>query len=479
MAESTKSPVLGSTADAEPYVPIAGMAVAAASMAAIFLLVLLVLAIDGVVRKKPPIVWELLLLPVVTMILCFAGRRIVRTSEGTRTGTAMGVDLITSAWWGALVTGLGYFAYLLAIDYSVGRDAEAESRRWVEYVIQDDAVHAFDRTLQPGSRIWPDEAKMKRLHRDSLLAFRQTDLIRLAARNKGLCQFAPGGLREWTYKPNGIECAYAGTVKCPEGSFPITVYLKAMETGAGSEGTTGRQWQVQFTPGGFIARERITLTAYGWAVTELEKRGRSVGRDFINTLNRAPGMQPYVFAGFAKPDADSAAWTLAGLSAPSRMSVIGGLGAGLSVWPDYRSALGGSFFRGPQDTELTPAQKEQFSAIWTTTGAVPAGTRLRMGFEMADLISFAEGAIEVRVPLELPLSNLNDTVARGMVVVACTDSGLIAELNQLRSSANADKAESDAPALFRTTPAQWRVLRLESDLVANSPKKQAPGGEGE
>src|SRR5438552_3382203 len=179
--DTTRPPALPSTADATPYAPISWMAVAAVGVAAVFVLILVVSGLDAWWNKKPLIMPEVLFLPAVAIVLAFAARRMIRNAEGTRVGE----DLANIAWWMSLVLALVYFAYLMAVGYSIRRDAETEVQRWVDYIRAEDYVRAFDRTLPAQSRVGADEAKMRSLHREQFFQFQQTDLARVAARNKG------------------------------------------------------------------------------------------------------------------------------------------------------------------------------------------------------------------------------------------------------------------------------------------------------
>ena len=75
--------------------------------------------------------------------------------------------------------------------------------------------------------------------RTVLLDTSPQELVRLAGRNKGECRFVPGALREWAYRPLGVECVFTGTLKTPEGSVPLAIPLKGFEGGPGAE-TAGR-----------------------------------------------------------------------------------------------------------------------------------------------------------------------------------------------------------------------------------------------
>jgi hypothetical protein len=95
MAEPTSAPALPSTADPIPYVPISWMAVAAITVASLFVGLLIVLGLSAFLAKKPLIQPELLALPAVGIVLSFAARRVIRNAEGTRTGES----LVNRAWW--------------------------------------------------------------------------------------------------------------------------------------------------------------------------------------------------------------------------------------------------------------------------------------------------------------------------------------------------------------------------------------------
>src|SRR5437879_3514558 len=125
MPESSPAPTpaLASTADQTPYLPISWMAVAADTAAGLFLTALTALGIAAFWGKKPLIIPELLILPVIGGVLSFAARRMIRNSEGTRTGERQA----NAAWWTCVVVGLGYAAYLFAIDYSIRREARTEA----------------------------------------------------------------------------------------------------------------------------------------------------------------------------------------------------------------------------------------------------------------------------------------------------------------------------------------------------------------
>src|SRR5262249_18763730 len=191
-AKVAPPPALPSTADTAPYVPVSWMAVAAAAVAILFVLVLIGSGYGAYRAKRPLIAPQILVFPAVAIVLSFAARRLIRDSEGTRTGELFGANLPNVAWWIGLVGILGYGTYLFAIDFSIRRDAEAEVTKWVDLIRKKDdptapdpVELAFIRTLEPGRRAAFTRitnraelhSKLQAEMRDGLIAFQQTDLI--------------------------------------------------------------------------------------------------------------------------------------------------------------------------------------------------------------------------------------------------------------------------------------------------------------
>jgi hypothetical protein len=486
MADQTSTPVLPSTADPIPYVPVSWMAVAATTVASLFVAVLLILGVSGFVNKKPLIMPELLVFPVIGVVLSFAARRMIRNSEGTRTGE----NLANVAWWMCLVGGLGYTAYLWAIAYSVRRDAQGEVNRWVENVIREDPSDesfnlAFMRTLDPGRRasLDPrDTAKLRALFPDQYLMFEKCDLVRIARRNRGdgVCKFEPGGLRDWTYRPSGIDCVFVGTLKCPEGIFPVNVPLRGMDPPPGTE-AAGRQWGIFVPASGFIVLDKVTCTRYGWLLRVLERSGGQSGGEFVTAAASGPAAVPYVYQVMVRPDSDREHWKRLLDSAWARLAVAGGPGFVVPPYTrEYTRDVPEHFFKLPGGGNPKDEQKKEFMRIWTTQGLLPPGTRLKGSPDTVPAIIVTETAIEVRVPCELPMvtSDGNPSAARGRAVVVCTDRGVIEELKRLRAEARPEEGTSSIPEEFRTREFKWRVDRVETDLSPVPIAMQRPGDGG-
>jgi hypothetical protein len=485
MADTTPNlrdpgPPLGSTADPVAYVPVSWMAVTAFVVTKVFIVVLTLMAVASWRAKSPLIAPQILFLPVVAVVLAFAARRIVRNSEGTRTGELFGFDLVNGAWWGAVVVGLVYLTYLFAIEYSVRREAEAEVGRWVGQVLDEDLTRAFYRTRDPAERasIAPDNAKaLEDRYKTDWVAFGQSDLVRVAQRNPKACTYTPGGMKDWSIKAGGVECVATGTVRCPEGVFPMQFPLKAVDAVAGAEGAGGRQWQVAAPANGFL-REEPRVTPYGWLVVEVQRQGREVVQQFLGE-GRERTLRPFIAYGLAGMTDDPALRLLGMDGGAARLAAVGApAGLGWQLPDQAFAATATKLYRAPGGKQPTTEQSRQFLTVWTGPGIVPAGSRLRSSPDIHDVMTFTDAAVEVRVPVELPLpSTKADVAARGRVVVVCNDPGLLAELKQLRAAADPD-AGTLAPPSGPRARLPWQLDRIESDMRPVQSREAEGGGPG-
>lgn len=486
MTEPTRSPALPSTADAVPYVPVSWTAVAAVAAAGLFAALLLILGYFAFTNKKPLLMEELLVLPIAAVVLSFAARRMIRNSEGTRTGE----QLADGAWWTALVLGLGYLAYLFAIGYSVRRDAANEVEQWVALVREEKTDEAFYKTLPPGGRPARDQLR-SRYGNTEMVMFRTSDLMKLAQRNRGEGEFTfvATGVSNWENKSGTIDCGFTGTVTCPEGTFPVVIPLKGVEGITASEGGGGgRQWMIAWRSGNFIQQDKVELTGYGWIVAVLEARGGEFGREYIQLLNiLGPGMHPYLYQGFIRPTGQPQLWITLAATTTARVAAAGGLGAAVADEGAYLTYTENSFLKLPGGGEPDASQKAKFLAAWNAQGLFEAGRRLKdPGGGVPDketMLKITDTAVEVHVPVEIPLQSATGKVetARGKVVIACSDPALLAQIKERKSAAKGgEKPSANPPAdLPLDKPFPWRVVRVESDLApVNIQQQGGPGGPG-
>ena len=481
MAEPSRPPTLPSTADEVAYAPVSWLAVGSVAVAGLFVLLLVFFGLDAFRGKKSLIMPELLLFAGVAVVLSFAARRVIRTSEGTRTGE----KLTNVAWWTAVVVGITYGAYWLAIEYAIRRDARDEVQKWVGVVLQNETAQGFHRTLEPGRRakIAPnDEAKLVAEFREPFLAFRQYDLIRLVSRNDDV-KFEPGGLRDWATRGKIVECVYTGTIKCAEGTFPIHVPLKGTEGVSGAE-AGGRQWQINAGANGFIQLEKLSMTRYGWYIDLLQTYGGSYGKQFIAVSSASPGSAPYAYHAFINPKGVGGWGRFLAMSVP-QPEIARWLADAIPQTPEYRKFINDQFFRLPTGSEPTTQQKATFVKNWSAHGIVLAGSRLKNSPEKFDHLTLVRDAqkqitkIEVRIPVELPMPRTDSDMAaaRGKLVVECTDPEALKLANELRTAADPNQPLLAPPEEYRKLQFKWRVTRLETDLYPVQVQRQEAGGQ--
>src|SRR5689334_14819644 len=114
MVEATRPPSLPQTVETQSYTPISWPAVAAFGAAVVFVLTLVALGLDARLKRRPLLEPEFVAFFVaIILVLSFISRRVVRNSEGTRTGNvavtgSVSLNLPAAAWWVAVVVGLSY-----------------------------------------------------------------------------------------------------------------------------------------------------------------------------------------------------------------------------------------------------------------------------------------------------------------------------------------------------------------------------------
>ena len=490
MAEPTATravpgPILQSTADQAPYVPVSWLAVAAAAVAGFFVFLLIVMGIIAFRAHRPLLEEELLIFAVLAIVLSFAARRVVRNSEGTRTGSLFGIDLPNAAWWVGLVAGLGYGSYLLAIEYSIRSDAKNEVQSWSALIVKGDAeslTRAFHRTQDPNQRKGiraDDTAQLEGRWGKELTSFKQCDLVRILARNPG-SKIEIGGLRTWQFRTT-VDVVYSATLTCPEGTFPIHIPLRGVDSTAGSEG--GRQWQIEFSQAGYIDKEHGTLTPYGWYVLNLMITGSDVSRRFLAGSSTTREARTGVFLEFgpSKPEDLTFLNPMSVGAAQARAAVVGIVAANMWIpGPEFLNYSADKLFTLPGGGKPDAEKLKTFRSAWNSVGVVRAGERLRDTGDTNDLVSIGENAIEFRSPIEVPLpATKGDSIAaRGRLILICDDPTAVAEAKKLRESADPSQGTSRPVEGMSLKEIPWRVVRIESDMKPVRQEQKGPGGPG-
>jgi len=478
---ASAGPALGSTADSAPYVPVSWLAVAAAGSAGLLGLLLLVLGFVHFRAKRPLLEEQLLIFAILAIVLSFAARRVIRNSEGTRTGTLFGIDLPNAAWWGGLVLGLGYVSYLMAIEFSIQRDARNEAQTWSENVLKGDDEglnRAFHRTQDPSQRRNVPATNGELLEArwgKEYTAFRQCDLRRLIARNPKDTTLQIGGLREWRYLPTGVECVYTGTITCPEGTFPLLFPMRGTES-SGSD-TGGRQWQLIHGPNGFIDKERAKLTPYGWFIAHIGISGANLTRELMMSTGTREG-RATVYPNYVSNDPETEKFfrplTVGG--AQLRASIVGATAAyAFTPGPKFLDFTAERLFTLPGGAKADDTRMTAFKQAWATTGIVRAGDRIRESTDVNDQVVISDAGIFYRMPVEIPMPSTRGEIvaARAGLVFECVEPGLMDELKNLKASADPASGTDAPPASIQNRRLAFKLLRIESDLkpIKSEPPK--------
>jgi hypothetical protein len=481
-------PRLTSAVDSSGYVPVSWMAVAAAVVAAAFALTLLFAAYTAITTRRPLVLPELLVLPALAVVLSFAARRIIANSEGTRTGLLYSVDLVNASWWLAVVAGLGYAAYLFAIDYSIRRDGETELQRWLTYLTSGEGEtevalnRAFLRTLEPGRRsgLRPENTQQLRSEfRDPYTQFLQCDLVRLCNRNRGQCQVTVTSVRNWASRPWGVECEFGATLSCPEGIFPLSIPVKGLEPTTSAEAALGRQWAVVIPPNGYIIRDKVQYTTYGALLAALETSGGQFARQFITASSQGPHIQHYLYQRMIGPLERAEFWEQQAQKSLTRIALLGGAAGPLPFFTaDSFEFFREKFLSLPKQGLPSTEQKTLFRTIWYSSGLLPPQTRLRNSPDTQDILMVYADRVEVQTPCELPFPGIGAAsmaAARGRLIVVSRDADLLAQIEQLRQAAQPGQSPSANPTDFLQNDFRWRIVRLESDLYRIAPVRAMPG----
>jgi hypothetical protein len=465
------------------YAPISWMAVASLTVAVLFVVMLAWMGFAAFNKKQPLVEPPILFFPALAVVLAFIARRQIRAADGTRAGETYA----NAGWWLAVVAGLGYGAYLFAIDFAIRRDTDRVFLAWADHLKDLDAGNPKDpnlyaaayQTLLPGVRTFSpkDIARMDESHHDAVAAFRQTDLVRLCERNPKEVEFRTLGLQDWQQKPTEITCTLSASVVTPEGEQGLIVPLRAM-----IDEKKARNWQILVTPGGYVKSR--DLTRYGWMIDHLEKSGRGFAQELMSRLAQ-PGQAEVAYLAYVQPgqEPERALKMLSQVAAaaPARAAAAGTAIANLLPEPpDMRANLPRLFAR-PDGQPATAADLPRFLFVWTHPNRIiPAGTTLKANPEKYPVLRVVGDEIELRDPVELQLTDIatGGPTARGWLVLrvpAGADPQLLADLHAAHDAAKAGGApRTGQPAAEVTTrDVPWRLVRIESDL---RPARQAQPG---
>lgn len=454
-------PRLNPTAPSQTgYAPISWTAVASLGVGGLYLLVLAVAAYFALRQKQPLIEPLLLLFPAVAIVLAFTARRQIANSEGTRTG----LGLANVGWWLGVLSGFGYLAYLVGVDVAVGSDAKRELAAFTDFVKKVDLTDPKDpntyeacfRTLSPTERGLvrnrPDPATMDQVVRDAVIKFRQLDIVRIANRNRGSCDFSEVGVRDWRQNGTKVSCTLTCKLTAAEGSFSAAFPMTAtIESGT-------RLWQIEARPKGFI--QSLALTRYGYLIAVIDDSARRYAKEFVKSLS-VPLAQPLAYESFVKLPGKAGMFPYEYGERFYAATAAGTATFVPSPKPGYADALQGGLFSLPFGGKPTSADREKFLYAWNTNQySFPPETSVEEQPDMNPILLLRPDAVELQHPLELKLPGGEGT-ARGKLILQTNQASLLEELAKAR--------EENGPPLTQaqqlTLPfIPWQVIRIESDL---------------
>jgi hypothetical protein len=264
---------------AKPYSSVSMLAIGGFAVAFGYSVVIGVGALIALFNRTPWVLpsWSLVF-PVAAVVVCWAARSRILSSEGTLTG----MKLTT---WGLYLSfgfGLVYGAYYAACYLSVTQMAKGFADDWIQELKTDQLDKAFLRTISP-PRPNPDANLRNRLEleydrgpngRGKFTEFRQSHLIHLFGQGDAQVEFL--GVENWGYEPGGykVQLAYRIT------SAAITTELQVTAVGVENVDDSGnRQWFVKdFQP------RRQVLTAQGTRITALGDQARAFAQKWMEKV---------------------------------------------------------------------------------------------------------------------------------------------------------------------------------------------------
>lgn len=486
------------------YKPISGWAIAALSIASVYVLVVGTIAVTAFYNRQPTLPTAWLILAVVGWVLAIVARVHIKRSEGTRTGLRQA----TVAWWMCVLGGAGFFAYILASKLALEQQALKAANDWFDLLKQsknDSAKlnEAFLLTIEPTKRQDVDPSNLNELDArfgaGPLPGFRNSDLVRLFERNGNDVEAIPLGVSSWQQIDTGYQIDYSFQLRSPEGMASLTLVL------FGSEGKNfdGRQWHFVMPQGGMTIQSRTT---YGRLLAHLQDEAREFAMVWIQSyagrqsadyyFMTLPIAQRLLFAValdatrivFQKVMAVTFGTNEPFPSPPLALTAIPGVA--LSV---NEAKSGSLVFNGLQANgffgigTVTEEKKEQLRQAFATGLILKAGDSRMINLETAPQIVVTSEEIRYTFPIEMGLPGKPQGFCGGRLVLVSQNPQIIAELNEQQAKMKQllnDPAKPELPKdessfnLLGNRPSRdWRVLRLETNLSPLSAPKQ-PGGPG-
>jgi hypothetical protein len=227
------------------------------------------------------------LFPVAAAVLSAMALVHIQRSEGTLAGEKL-------ARWGlllSLVIGLGYWSYVGATYFAIGREADQYARSFLEKLTRtadnrQEVLTAFLMTLPPSERPAEDAAargqvearfnagEMSRVGGGAFTTFAQTQSVRILALGGAETKLESLGVDDWKYIAGSYQVKLLYKVETPQLAFAMEVTVLGQE-GKGSE---GRQWFVMWNHVGMRNEPKPVMSQRGANEVNTVKHSR----DYLN-----------------------------------------------------------------------------------------------------------------------------------------------------------------------------------------------------
>lgn len=511
MADMLNTRALDHSVTEIDYKPISGWAVAALTIAGLYVLIVGTIAATALYEKRPALSVVWVILAVIGLILSIVARIHIKRSEGTRAG----LKQAAIAWWLSVMGGAAFGAYIYASKIALEKQAEDFSREWFTLLKQgkDDSTklnEAFLLMMPPNRRQGIDPEAAAELGAAQWPEFRNSELVRLFERYGDDIAVVAIGVSNWQQIDTGYQIDYAFQVRSPEGIVDLNLIL------FGSEGKdfVGRQWHVAFGKGAMTTQSRTT---YGRLLNHMQDEAREVGEAW--QFNLGHGREGFEVNSRQGHIADVYAMTLN----PAERKIIaafnvaqigiaraGGLPIGTfsllanasGIPPTNDSDSEDRLFHALQNNgfftiteKISDEKKTRLRDAFRFKQIMKAGESRHVNLDTAPQISVTAQEIRYSHPIEFAVPSGNTSkppiICGGRLIIVSQNPQIIAELFEQQAKGKANptaKDETPINLLATRPPRDWRILRLESNLeplqmpktaaAQGGPDGLPPGGPG-
>ncbi len=331
-----------------PYRTLSGLAVASMALAAVFAVLIGILAVSAFLAHDMLIapVWLIGLAVAAAFLSIIAGIQI-RGSEGTLTG----LGFARVGFWLALFPALAYFAYYIGTYQAIVRvQAERVTREWFDDLRQGKVRDAFLLCCRPSDRRNlskdPQEFNARYVwggfgQPGPFTRFEQHEVIRAMVDGGQDVKVESLGIKSWEYYQKRYNIEQSFRIDTPEGVFDVSMYL------SGAWENNRRQWQIVWTQTQNMVINAARPTAMGDTVRQWRHQATALGNQWLAWHRNGDLIECYLWT---LPQDERRQLTVAYYGRVTALSLaattgLAGLPAG-ALWMANRPALNALFWPG-------------------------------------------------------------------------------------------------------------------------------------